>query len=419
MSRKFLSPVIPLLLGVAMLLLGLGIQGLLLPMRAQIEGYGSAMVGIMGSSYSAGFILGCLCGPQLVARAGHIRTFAAFVSIASCTVLLHSMVISPLAWWMFRAATGGCTAILFMVCESWLNDKSDNANRGAIFSIYVMLSNACSMTGQLFVGALDPEDVAIFMGGSILMSLAAVPVAMSRVEAPAPIKAVRLRPLRILKTSPVGFAGCLACGLSMGAVGTLLPVYGTGIGLGLTAVALLCAAAALAAAIGTWPLGFLSDRMDRRYVIVGAAAAAALSSICLAIFGSGAPGLSFAGVIAFSAVSIPLYALSVAHTNDHGETRNFVETSGGLLLIWAIGTMIGPMIGAVVMARVGPGGLFASTAVMHSGLALYAAWRITRRAAPGAHERGAFVEAVAVTQTVAPLESLAPGDPDSARADAA
>jgi MFS family permease len=419
MTYRTLVPVFPLLAGVAILLFGLGIQGLLLPIRAQIEGYGSAMVGIMGSSYSAGFILGCLFGPRLVAQAGHIRTFAAFVAIASCSILLHSMVLDPIAWCVFRAATGGCTAILFMVCESWLNDKATNTNRGAIFSVYAMLSSSCSMAGQLLVGAVDPTHVAIFMGGSILLSLAAVPVAMSRIDAPAPIKAVRLKPQKILEASPVGFAGCLACGLSMGAVGTLLPVYATEIGLDVSAVALLCAAAALSAAIGTWPLGKFSDRTDRRHVIIGASAAASLAGVALALFGSFSTGGSFAGIAIFSAVSIPLYSLSVAHTNDHVEAANFVETSGGLLLVWAIGTMIGPMLGAVAMARLGAGGLFAVTALVHASLAFYAAWRITRRPAPSLESRGAFAESVAVAGTVAPLADLRPSEPEFGSAKAA
>jgi MFS family permease len=410
MSIRTISPVLPLLLGTAMLVLGMGIQGLLLPLRGQIEGFTPFMIGAMGSAYSAGFICGCLIGPRLVERAGHIRTFASFVAIASCVVLLHSMLVDALAWWTLRAMTGCCTAILFMVCESWLNDKADNANRGALFSVYGILCNAMGMVGQLSVAAVDPTSTRIFMAGSILVSLAAVPVAMSRAEAPRQIVSVKLRPQRILAISPVGFVGCIACGIAMGATGTLLPVYGAEIGFDISSTAYLCASAALAAALGTWPLGLMSDRMDRRYVIIVAAVGAALSGIFLATSGQASPAVTFAGVIALSGFSIPLYALSVAHTNDHVSPGAFVETSGGLLLIWATGTMVGPMAGSALMGLLGPAGLFVATAAAHASLALYASWRITRRAAPELVDRGAFVDAVAATQTVSSIEPLSTVD---------
>ncbi|WP_157982120.1 MFS transporter [Oceanicella sp. SM1341] len=406
---RALTPVIPLLLGITLLMFGSSLQGLLLPLRAQMENFDQPEIGLLGSAYFVGFTLGCFRGPRIVQNVGHIRAFAAVVAIASCVILAHSLFVLPSVWWVLRGATGFCFAILFMIIESWLNEKSDNSTRGAVFSTYAMIVNGVGTLGQLSVATADPESFEMFAFGSILISLAAVPVALSRREAPAPIAEVHIRPLRIFRFSPVGFVGCLVTGLANGAFGALLAVYALRMGFDTLDIALLAATPALAAAVVQWPMGWLSDRIDRRIVIIGAAAAAGLAGLFLSLQDGGSPTAVFVGVIAFGCFSFPLYALAVAHSNDFAAPGEMVETASGLLLIWSLGGVAGPIIASVAMAQAGAPALFLFTALTHVALAGYAGWRITRRAAPTAEERGSFNEAVVVSQTIGPVEMVEDG----------
>src|SRR5690625_4812772 len=306
-----LAPVSPLLLGAAMLLFGGALQGMLLPVRAQLEAFDAISIGLIGSSYFSGFILGCCQGPRLVRGVGHIRTFTAIVAVASCTILLHAAIVGPVAWWIFRAITGFCLAILYLVIESWLNEKATNANRGMIFSTYVILGHAMATAGSFGVSLMNPSDFRIFIVGSIMISLAAVPIALSRREAPAPIMASRLRPEKILATSPLAFFGCLGAGLAIVSFSSLRPVYAADMGFRVCDIAVVGACSAMAAAVSQWPLGRLSDRWDWRYLITTASIAAALAGAALATvqIGEGAPVLI--GVVDYSAMSLQLIAMAV------------------------------------------------------------------------------------------------------------
>src|SRR5690625_4601682 len=405
MLPSALAPVSPLLLGAAMLLFGGALQGMLLPVRAQLESFDAISIGLIGSSYFSGFILGCFQGPRLVRGVGHIRTFTAIVAVASCTILLHAAIVGPVAWWIFRAITGFCLAILYLVIESWLNEKATNANRGMIFSTYVILGHAMATAGSFGVSLMNPSDFRIFIAGSIMISLAPVPIALSRREAPAPIKAARLRPGKILAPSPVAFFGCMGAGLANGSFSALMPVYAAEMGFKVSDVAILGAFSAMAAAISQWPLGRLSDRFDRRYLIIAASMASAMAGAALAIVQIGAVAPIVIGIVAFSAMSLPIYAMAVAHANDHAEPDEFVAISGGLLLVWAGGAVCGPILASGAMSWSGPGALFLFTAAMHVGLAAFSAWRISRRAAPAEEERSNFDEAVTLAQTVALVET--------------
>lgn len=389
-----------------MLLFGGALQGMLLPVRAQLEAFDALSIGLIGSSYFSGFILGCFQGPRLVRGVGHIRTFTAIVAVASCTILLHAAIVGPVAWWIFRAVTGFCLAILYLVIESWLNEKATNANRGMIFSTYVILGHAMATAGSFGVSLMNPSDFRIFIVGSIMISLAAVPIALSRREAPAPIKASRLRPGKILATSPVAFFGCLGAGLANGSFSSLMPVYAAEMGFRVSDIAMLGAFSAMAAAVSQWPLGRLSDRLDRRYLIITASIAAALAGAALATVQVGAVAPIVIGIVAFSAMSLPIYAMAVAHANDHAGPDEFVAISGGLLLVWAAGAVCGPIFAAGAMSWSGPGALFLFTAATHVGLAAFSAWRISRRAAPSEEERSSFDEAVTMAQTVALVETV-------------
>ena len=226
--KTVIAPISALLLSSAMLLMGNGLQGILLPVRGGLENFSPLDLGILGSVYFLGFGAGCLHGARLIGAVGHIRVFAAMVAIVSANALLHPLAVSAVLWWLLRGITGYCFAVLFMVIESWLNERSTSETRGTIFSLYTIINLTVITLGQLMLPFGNPAGLPLFSVVSILISLAAVPVSLSRAAAPAPVQVVRIRPFHIYRVSPVGFAGCLTVGLVNGAFWSLAPVFAPG-----------------------------------------------------------------------------------------------------------------------------------------------------------------------------------------------
>lgn len=405
---KALAPVAALLLSVALVLMGNGLQGALLPLRAGIDGQTALEIGILGSSYFLGFGAGCYMAAYFIERSGHIRAFAAAVALASTTALLHALVTDPLVWWMLRAMTGFCFAVIYTVIESWLNDKSDDANRGTIFSVYTIINLTVLTIGQFMLVFGDPSEFPLFTIASILVSLSAIPVALSRAEAPAPPQQTRLRLGHLYRLSPAGTVGAFAVGTANGTFWALGPIYAAQSLPGLSgteAVAFFMSAVVLGGALGQWPLGRWSDRLDRRLVIVAAACCAAGAGGAL-FFLSAALG---PGLIALAALfgffAFPLYALSVAHTNDVIDRSAYVEAASGLLLLYGIGAVIGPLIAATLAGFTEVRTIFAFTAAVHVALVLFIAYRIARRTPSEEPDQPSFSESLIAAQTVSPIET--------------
>ena len=280
------APIAALLFSAALLLTGNGLQGALLPVRAYVESFTTLEVGILGATYFLGFAAGCLIGSRIVRRAGHIRSFTAMVSLASAMVLAHAMVLDPVVWWICRGITGLSFAVLFLVIESWLNERSTNENRGRMFSIYTIINFSVVAVGQMMLTLADPRAFTLFAGASILISLAALPVALTRAEAPAPLQSVRIRLLYLYRCAPIGFAGAAVVGLANGAFWSLAPVFVLEIPLGGGAdmVAIFMSLAVVSGAIAQWPFGHVSDRVDRRIVILVSCIGSALVGIAMGLF---------------------------------------------------------------------------------------------------------------------------------------
>jgi len=415
---KAIAPVAALLLSVAILLVGNGLLGTLLPVRAQVEAFSPIDIGVLGSAYFFGFACGCVFGPRLVERAGHIRAFTAMVSLASALVLAHAMVLDPVPWWVFRAGSGACFAILYMIIESWLNEKATNQTRGVVFSVYFVINLTMITVGQLMLILEPPSSFLLFSAASILVSLAALPVALTRAEAPAPITEVRLNLRRLYRVSPVGAVGCFAVGLASGPFWALAPVFVQSFGGGVSAVAVFMSITVLAGALGQFPLGRISDRIDRRVVIIAASIGAALAGLLLVAAAVAAPGLLLPATFFFGMFAFPLYSLSVAHANDFADNRQFVETAGGLLLIWASGAVIGPFAASLVIRATGPASLFAFTATAHLALGLFTLYRMRRRAPVAEAVKGGFLDAAIAAQTVSNIDAReTQGEPPSPDAD--
>jgi MFS family permease len=303
-------------------------------------------------------------------------------SVAAVSILLNLLIISPEAWIALRGLSGFCFAGAAMIVESWLNERASKENRGTIFSVYQMVVFAGSTAGQLLMTITPPKESFFFAIGAILYCLAILPTALSTAQHPQPLKTARLDIRRLYRNSPVAVVGCVLIGFVNGAFGTLGAVYAQQIGLPIPSIALLMAGAVLGGSLIQFPLGRLSDRMDRRKVLIAVCIGAIFIALVLVGLRPRTPEVVIGLAIIFGAMIYPQYALTVAHANDFAAPDEFVKIAGGLLLLLGIGTMIGPFLAAMAMEHFIPEGLFAFTAASHLLLALYTTFRMSRRTAP-------------------------------------
>jgi len=406
MIFRTITPIAALLLSVFILFLGNGLQGTIVPIRGGFEAFTSVELGILGAVYYAGFTIGCLVGPWAVKRAGHIRAFAVFTTVASSSAILHAMFVDPLPWYFFRGLTGLCFAGIFMVIESWLNENSSNENRGQVLSIYQIVSLGALTGGQLLLNIANPGGFELFAVITVLISLAIVPVSLTTATQPAPIQQFRLRWL--YRISPVGAMGCLTVGFANGSFWGLAPVFAQRSELSLEQISFFMSAAIIGGALLQWPLGRLSDRIDRRYVVTIACVSGALAGIGLAYVG----GRSFETLLGlgllFGGFAFPLYSLCIAHANDMVEPGDRVDVSSGLLLIFGIGAVLGPFIASAVMDLAGHRAMFLYTAAVHLMMAVFTIYRTRRRDAVVPAERDDFVAVPLSTPEVFAIDPRTP-----------
>jgi MFS family permease len=409
-----------ILLSTAFLLVGNGLISTLTPLRAQLDGFSGIAIGAMGSFYYAGFVLGCFAGPRLLSRVGHIRTFAVGAALTAATVLFQALYTEPVIWFLVRGAFGFCAACVFMALESWLNDRATNETRGRILAAYVIVNLSCLLLGQWFLLAAPPKSFELFSIAAIVYIFCIVPVGLTRLPQPVPQGVPRFRIARLAKRAPVGIAGVTAVGFANGAVWALAPVYAQSLGYSTSGIALFMSAFILGGALIQLPLARYSDRIDRRWIVVLVCVTACIGGIALAFLGrTGArvPGLLYPFALFFGAAMLPLYSLSVAHTNDRMERSEFVEASASLLLVNGLASVAGPMCGALVIAHFGQSTLFFYTAAIHFIMGGFTIWRISiARGVPG-EKREHFVS---VPQQASPqsveLDPRGPEHPQSPKA---
>lgn len=375
-----LKPVTALLIASAILMLGNGLNGVLLPLRAHIDGFSGLTLGLMGSAYYAGLLAGCIVCPRIIARVGHIRAFAAFTSIATATPLLHAMIPDPIAWSLLRALNGLAFAGLFMGIESWLTAASEPATRGRVLGLYSLVHLTVVTAGMQLIGAFDARGFELFSLVAILYSIAAVPVALTGSIVPVPPAETRLRLGWLLTVSPSAVWACLLAGVANSAFWTLSPFYGATLGLSDQSTALFLAAGVLMGALAQWPMGALSDRLGRRVPLAMAGLACCLAGLGLSYAArTGNVPLAYAMVLLYGAGAFPIYTLAVAHANDLVDKGRAVEVSGGLLLVFSIGATVGPLLAALWMERAGGGAIFLHTAIAHLLIAAIMIVRIGTR----------------------------------------
>lgn len=390
MMRKNLLSVFALLLGTLFVFLGNGLHGLLLPVRGAHEGYATTLLGLLGTSWASGFVLGCLMAPKVVKRIGHVRAFSGFASLIAIIALLTGILVNPIWWVTLRAVTGFSIAGTSMIIESWLNERATNESRGAIFSLYIAITLFGVVGGQMMVPLGDIGTPILFMVAGILYCLAMLPTTLSTAASPQPLKQVRLDIPALFRTSPVACVGIVLIGIANGAFGTLGAVFGAEAWLTASTIALMMSVAIFAGAVMQLPAGRVSDRVDRRYVLAALSAVAATAGLFMFLLQPASVTPLLIVIALYGAAANALYPIAVSHANDFASPEDFVKVSGGLLLLYGIGTIIGPTLGGPVMSTTGPYALFLVTFAAHLLITLYAIFRSRRRAALPASAREAY-----------------------------
>jgi MFS family permease len=409
-----LRPIASLLLSAALLLAANGAQFTLLPLRGQAEGFSTFALGVMGSAYFVGFVAGCLLGPYVILRAGHIRAFSAMVAVAAATTLAYALAPEPVAWSLFRLITGFALAGFYLVLESWLNDGATNATRGFVMSAYVVVNYLAIVGGQMVVTLYPVQHDGALMLTAMLASLAIVPVALTRSAQPAPIALFRLQPGPLYAAAPVALIGAFAIGMANGAFWALAPVSAAGAGLDHDDVAMFMSVAVLAGALAQWPAGRLSDRIDRRKVLLALLIGAAVTGVALWLLAATGPLMLVFGFL-FGALALPGYSLAAAHAYDKTPGSDMVATAATVLLASGLGSTLGPLFATAFITPEGPRRLFLFTALVEAALAAYVFYRTRVQPPPQVADKTSFdlVTTAPVGGVVTP-DTLDPADPSVA-----
>ncbi len=388
-----------LLLGMLLLMVGNGLQGTLLGIRGTLEGFSTAEMSFIMSAYFVGFLGGSRLAPGMIHRVGHVRVFAALGSFISAILILFPTITDPIAWIVLRILIGFCFSGVYVTAESWLNNSATNETRGQILSLYMIVQMLGIVAAQALVGFGDPSGFVLFVVPSVLVSIAFAPILLAVTPTPS---FERTRPMgfvAIFRASPLGCVGIFLMGGVYSAQFGMAAVWGGLAGLSVKEISLFVAAIYTGGLVLQFPIGALSDRMDRRALILGAGALGAAASVLGMLTGTFEVLLLAAFLI--GGMSNPLYALLLAYTNDYLEPENMASASGRLLFLNGVGAIAGPPINAGMMTVFGPAGFFGFIAVLMTMLTGYAAWRMTRRSAPAWQETGSYVPVLPTSSPIA------------------
>ncbi len=369
---KVLVSIIQLLLSVVLLEACSGLQGVLVPIRAQLEGFQTLTIGLFGSAYYFGFISGCLLVPGIIKRIGHIRAFSVFATVITAALLWLPLRVGDLSWALMRVLIGFGFVALYIIVESWLNSQVTNLNRGRIFGTYMLVTWLALVAGKLMFGLWDSSSNVPFIVAAMLACLAIVPVAFTTMDEPQRVPHTSVAFRQVIRNCPIGAFGCLCIGVANGAFWTLGPLYPKAFDLSTAEIGVFVAVVIIGSALTQWPLGMLSDHMDRRKVIAATSLAAALAGLFMTTnLATGSGTTLLVAACLFGCTALPLYGLLIAHANDSAPGDAFVGVSSTLLLIFGIGAVAGPPAIAAVIDEFGISGLFIITASIHLLLCLY------------------------------------------------
>lgn len=366
-----------LLLGVMLLMLGNGIQGTLLGIRGKIEGFSAVEMSYVMAAYSAGFLLGSRIAPEMIRSVGHVRVFAALGSLISAILILFPVAPDWLAWAAMRAVIGFAFAGVYITAESWLNASASNETRGQALSAYMICQMFGIIASQGLMNLRDPAGFDLFIISSVLVSLAFTPVLLSASSAPS-FERITPMPIRkLLQTSPLGCVGLFLLGGIFSALFGMASVWGSEVGLSVRNISIFIGAIYLGGLVLQYPIGWASDRLDRRHLIFGLSAAGAVVGFAAMVL-PWTMAILFAIAFLSGGIANPLYSLMVAYVNDYLQSDEMAGASAGLLFIYGTGSIGGPLITGWLMALVGPSGFFLFIAILFTATAVYAFYRMSR-----------------------------------------
>ncbi len=404
--------IVVLLGGLSLLLVGYGLLGTLLGVRATLEAFSNAQTGLVMAGYYAGYIIGTLTGPGIVQRVGHIRTFAAFAALGAASTLSFGLLTDVWSWLLLRVLSGVSMVGLYMVVESWLNEKTPSSIRGRVFAVYMVTTLLALAGGQFLLLVYDPNSLAPFALATVMIVLAIIPIAITRVAEPA-IESYQPLPLwQLFRLSPLGVAGVVTAGVVNGAFWGMTAVFGSRVGMDEAGIALLMSVTIVGGALLQLPLGHFSDRHDRRSVLLWVSFAAAVAAaVAMIMVQQGYPGLNPVAFV-YGGLMFSIYSISVAHTNDHLEPGQVLAATQGLLLLYGLGALFGPLVGGWVMDMSGPVGLPLMSALILLLLCLYGLYRMARRAPPPLEEQAEFVPMARTSPVVMEMHPQAELEPE-------
>jgi len=405
--NKVLKNSWPLFLGMGFLMMAYGFQGSLLGVRAVREEFSLTSTGFMMSGYFVGYFIGAATIPKFISRVGHIRVFAAFASLASLVILVHSVLISPFIWFILRVLTGVSMVCIYTVAESWLNDRSSNKNRGSVLSIYMVILYGAMGVGMFLLNFSKPENFQPFILVSVITSAALIPILLTKKKPPnfKKIKAMTLKDL--YEASPFGMVSSLFYGTIQSALFTMLAVYATSMNFTILEISIVTFLLAISGAIAQFPIGKISDIYDRRKVIVFSTFGAAIFCILSIIVSRQMylpDGLAtsktwfYIFFILFSFCSLPMFSLILAHTNDYISKDKFVAAGAGLQFTFGLGAMSGPFLCSIFMDIIGSNGFFIFLFIFHSIIGIFGIYRMKVRATVDNPDS----QFVAMPQTITP-----------------
>ncbi|MFW5694901.1 MAG: MFS transporter [Alkalispirochaeta sp.] len=346
-----------ILISVFLMGAGMGVLGSAVSLRAGLEGFSNSLVGLIMSANYAGLIIGSMVAPILIRNVGYVRAFAASAALGSASAISHVLLIDPIAWIVFRTATGFALSVMFVVAESWLNSSSTRTNRGRLLSAYSVVYLVSMGAGQPLLGLFSPAGFEIFGATTMLISLCLIPVAIMRVTGEPVLDRQPPRLIRTFMRSPLAGSGVIVAGLMAGATWSLTPLYGQQVGLEGGAIGILMLLVSVGTMVLQWPLGWISDTKNRRLAILWSIGTSAGAAMLIAmIVPSG--GLLYVLIFLYGGFGMPLYSLSVALANDQFEPHEMVRAAGAIVIYYGIGNVLGPVLGSQFMRWIGPGGLF-------------------------------------------------------------
>jgi MFS family permease len=399
---QVLSSAWALLLGVGLLMIGNGLQGTLLGVRGEIEGFTTLEMSLVMSAYFVGFLGGSRLASEMIRRVGHVRVFAALASLISAVMILYPVVTDPYAWSLGRVIIGFCFSGVYVTAESWLNNAADNENRGKALSLYmiVQMIGIVSAQGLMLVG--DPAGYVPFVVASVLVSVSFAPILLSISPTPAFDSTKPMTLKELMKISPLGCVGMFLLGGVFSAQFGMSAVYGAAAGLSVAEISIFVGTFYIGAMVLQYPLGFMSDRMDRRLLIMAVAGSGAAASMLGMMLGGVYTNLLISAFFIGGLVN-PLYSLLIAYTNDYLDHDDMAAASGGLVFINGLGAIAGPLITGWMMgdAVFGPPGFFLFMAALLAVLAVYALYRMTQRAAVPVEDTGTFATVYPTASPVA------------------